>query len=94
MAKKLSSYMTRAMLARDPRFARVLERLGYERTDMVAAEPAAVPVPQPPPEPAPVDDRVALRVEYERVLGKRAFPGWSADQLREKIEEFRAREED
>lgn len=31
------------------------------------------------------DDRAALRVEYERALGKPPFLGWSSDVLREKI---------
>lgn len=32
----------------------------------------------------------ALRAEYQAATGKRAFHGWSADQLRAKIEEVRA----
>lgn len=38
------------------------------------------------PEPvAPVDERIALRAEYEAKFGKKPFGGWSADLLREKI---------
>jgi len=29
-----------------------------------------------------------LRAEYQELVGKRAFHGWDADQLREKIAEF------
>jgi hypothetical protein len=36
---KRSTYMTRALKAHDPRFARVLGKLGYERSDMIAADP-------------------------------------------------------
>lgn len=36
---------------------------------------------------APADDIAELRAEYERVIGKRPFPGWKADALREKIAE-------
>jgi hypothetical protein len=35
--------------------------------------------------PAEADDRPALRAEYEAKFGKRAFPGWSAEILREKL---------
>lgn len=79
---KSNSYMDRALKARDPRYARILSKLGYERRDMVAA---------PAPAPAPVavepsaDDMAALRVEYQAVIGKRPFLGWDAGTLREKI---------
>jgi hypothetical protein len=36
-------------------------------------------------EPAETDDRPALRAEYEVKFGKKPFPGWSADVLREKL---------
>lgn len=32
-----------------------------------------------------IDERAALRAEYQEKLGKKAFPGWSAEQLRENI---------
>lgn len=73
---KNNSYMDRALRARDPRFARVLGKLGYERRDMVAAPAAAA---------APSADIAAVRDEYERVIGKRPFNGWDAPTLREKI---------
>lgn len=75
---KRSGYMTRAMKARDPRYARVLGRLGYERTDMVPQDDVKTP---------PGGDLAALRKEYEAKVGKRPFMGWDADTLRAKITE-------
>lgn len=68
---KKSTYLDRAERARDPRFARILGKLGYERRDMVAA--------------GPVEDLAELRETYERILGKRPFNGWDAATLRDKI---------
>ena len=73
---KKSTYMDRALESRDPRFARILGKLGYERRDMVAAEPVADD-----------DEITALRAEYQDVVGKKAFHGWDAGTLREKIAE-------
>ena len=75
---KNNSYMDRALKARDPRFARVLGKLGYERRDMVVA-------PAPAPKAPKNEDLAALRAEYEAKVGKRPFMGWDADTLREKI---------
>lgn len=72
---KKSTYMDRALKSRDPRFARILGRLGYERRDMVAADPAD----------SDADDLTALRAEYQDVVGKRAYHGWDVDDLRGKI---------
>jgi len=36
-----------------------------------------------------MDDRAMLRAEYEKLLGKRPYMGWDADELREKIAEHR-----
>ena len=78
----MPGYMDRALKARDPRFARILGKLGYERRDMVAGEPT---------ETAPKDDDLSsLRAEYQEVVGKKAYHGWGADALREKIAEARA----
>lgn len=68
---KKSTYMDRAMKSRDPRYARVLSKLGYERRDVVA-EP---------------DELALLRDEYKSLFGKKPFGGWDADKLREKIAE-------
>ena len=75
----MAGYMDRALKAKDPRFARILGKLGYERRDMVAAEPVADD-----------DDLAALRAEYQDVVGKKAYHGWSADELRAKIAEATA----
>ena len=72
----MAGYMDRALKAKDPRFARILGKLGYDRRDMVAVEPVADD-----------DDLAALRAEYQDVVGKKAYHGWSADELRDKIAE-------
>ena len=84
--KKNNGYMDRALQSSDPRYARILGKLGYERrdmqaTDVVAVKPAAVPQ---------HDEITLLRAEYERVLGKRPFMGWDEAKLREKIAEAKA----
>ena len=71
----MAGYMDRALKAKDPRYARILGKLGYERRDMVA-------------DAVPVDDGydlAALRAEYQDKVGKKPFHGWDADALREKI---------
>lgn len=72
---KASNYMNRALKARDPRFAHILGKLGYERTDIVSADDAGI------------DDVAQLRKEYHEVVGKRAFNGWDAATLMAKIAE-------
>lgn len=72
--KKNSSYMTRALSHRDPRFARILGRLGYEGRAMVAEEPKP-------------DELASLREQYQAVVGKRPFMGWDADTMRQKMAE-------
>ena len=73
----MSSYMTRALQSSDPRFARILEKLGHKN-------------PEQPKKPAADLAVSALREEYEAVVGKRPFMGWDADKLREKIAEAKA----
>lgn len=98
---KKSSYMTRAMQARDPRYARVLSKLGYERADMVAADAAPMKKNvRQPSKPAPQgsapqtagagEDRAALRKQYQEVIGKKPFAGWDAETLKAKIAEAKA----
>lgn len=70
-------YLDRAERARDPRFAQILGKLGYERRDMVAVAATGAPKQS--------NDLTALRAEYEAKLGKRPFMGWDAESLREKI---------
>ena len=71
----ISSYMTRALKSRDPRYARVLRKMGYAEPTTAAADPA----------PSLEDEMRALREEYEEVMGKRPFMGWDAETLRGKI---------
>jgi hypothetical protein len=66
------NYIDRMMRARDSRFAKIAEKMGYGRRDMVAAPP-------------PVDEMAALREEYIRVVGKRPFMGWDAAKLRARL---------
>ncbi|MFC6197828.1 hypothetical protein [Ponticaulis profundi] len=80
---KKSTYMDRALKARDPRFARVLQKLGYQRRDMVAEEPAGVSEPVAQPD----DDLTELRSQYQKIVGKRAYHGWDADELKKMIAE-------
>jgi len=74
---KHQGYYTRALQANDPRFARVFDKMGYGRSDM-SADQQAVP-------PAPADDLSALRDQYQAVVGKKPYHGWTAAVLREKI---------
>lgn len=82
---KSQSYTTRAMRARDPRFASILGKLGYARGDMPAAEkPKAAPA-------SSSDDPLPdLRKHYQDIVGKRPFHGWDAETLQAKIAEAKA----
>lgn len=71
---KHGSYFTRAMAAKDRRYARVFGKMGYETADLVPDEPTK-------------DDLADLREAYEKVAGKRPFMGWDADKLAAKIAE-------
>lgn len=86
---KRSTYMTRALKAHDSRFARVLGRLGYERSDLVATDPLDHDGDgrKGGAKPPAGDDIAALREAYEAKLGKRPFMGWDADTLKTKIAE-------
>lgn len=74
---KKSTYMDRALRAADPRFARVLGKLGYHRSDLAAAVQAH----------EEEDALSELRAEYQDVVGKKAYHAWDADTLRAKIAE-------
>lgn len=74
------------------RYADVLQKLGrgtYMTRDMrahpVIQPDASAAVPNVNEE-AP-DELSALRAEYQEVVGKRAFHGWDAETLRQKIAE-------
>ncbi|MGC4252441.1 MAG: hypothetical protein QM605_13525 [Sphingobium sp.] len=73
---KHQSYFSRAMKAKDRRFARIFGKLGYETTQIVAddGEP----------------DIDAIRELYQEVAGKKPYHGWDAETLNRKIAEKRA----
>lgn len=64
---KHQTYFNRALKAKDPRFARIFAKMGYQTTDLVA------------------DDLNELRELYQEVVGKKAYHGWDADTLKDKI---------
>ena len=74
---KSNSYMDRAMRSADPRFARILGKLGYQRSDMAAKFDAE----------KEEDELTELRSQYQEAVGKRAYHGWSADEIRSKIDQ-------
>lgn len=76
---KSNSYMDRAMRSADPRFARVLGKLGYQRSDLIAKANAEAEKEE--------DELTELRAQYQEVVGKRAYHAWDAGTLREKIAE-------
>lgn len=80
---KSQSYMTRALRARDPRYATILGKLGYDRADV---RPAA-PLPMSEARHDSVEEMKALRTEYQKLVGRRAFNGWDADTIRTKVAE-------
>lgn len=64
----------RSMAERD---ARILQRLGkgaYLTRDMRA-------------QPNPADELTELRAKYQEVVGKKAYHGWDAEELAQKIAE-------
>lgn len=74
---KHQSYFTRALKSRDPRYARIFGKLGYNTTELVADD-------------APAPDIGQLRDLYAKVVGKRPFNGWDAETLLAKIAAKRA----
>lgn len=108
-AIKPLKYDTRRLMPGDEfevarsRDARLL--LATKRVRKAEAAPAAPPVEPPAPAPAPVlppvveptapapEDLSALRAEYETVVGKKPFHGWSAETLREKMAAHQADEQ-
>jgi len=74
---KSRSYMDRALRAQDPRYARILGKLGYDRRDLRAAAQT----------PDPEEELKALREEYQDAVGKRPYHGWDAETLKTKIAE-------
>lgn len=92
---KSHSYMTRALRARDPRFANILGKLGYDRRDMSVAE-TGDPLDHDQDgrkggslKPEATAQLTALRAEYQEKAGKRPFHGWDEDTLAAKIAELK-----
>lgn len=85
-----SHYWERALKSRDPRYARILSRLGYATRHM-QADPAEVVVSEQaqPSDPAAevVDEMADLRTRYQEIFGKKPYHGWGADELRKRIDE-------
>jgi len=101
MPRYMTVQMTRDHSYRD-RELRAGETVELPRRDaalLVAGRKArkvrevAVAPPPPAASSPPIDERIALRAEYEQVLGKAPFMGWSADLLREKIAAAKAESE-
>lgn len=76
------SYMDRALRHKDPRYARVLDKMGYGTRHIIAdASPAPIP------DPDEGDELAQLRAMYQEVMGKRPFHGWDAETLKAKMAE-------
>lgn len=71
---KSNSYMNRALRSRDPRFARVLGKLGYG----VAPEKRVGAVPT-------FTDLDKAREEYRALYGRQPYQSWDIQKIREKI---------
>lgn len=76
------NYRKRALSAKDSRYARIFDALGYGRKDM-RAEQVVESITDD------VSDELSdLRSEYKELYGKKAYAGWDADKLRAKIEYY------
>jgi|GEM_PF-1302709 len=93
---KSSCYMTRALRSKDGRYAVLLGKLGHSvplqprvsETDLPVGDGTGREV---APASVSSDDEIkSLRSQYETVLGKRAFAGWDAETLRQKIAQAEA----
>lgn len=71
---KHQGYVTRALKAKDPRYARILGKLGYNTTALAAEEVEDIDIDK-------------LRDAYGKIVGKRPYMGWDADTLARKIAE-------
>jgi len=89
---KSQSYMNRALRARDPRFAAILGKLGYDRTDMrTGAEPTAIvsqskkSSTRSSSNDSEKNQLTELRKQYQQKFGKRPAKVWDVDVLAEKL---------
>ena len=81
-----SRYYTQALRNPDRRYERILAKLGHGPAPETRAKAReAPPVVAPQAEAPDTDERPALRTEYQALTGKRAFTGWSAEELRARI---------
>lgn len=71
------SYAERAMKTNDRRYQNIYRKLGYRTRDMRAERSQAV------------EDMQELRAEYKELYGKRAYHGWDAETLKQKISEYK-----
>lgn len=84
--------------AASERDARHLAMIGKARFDGPAANATDLPPREPPAEPAtpapapPAEDIMALRGDYESLVGKRPFMGWDADEIRSRMSTYRRRD--
>jgi len=68
----MAKYIPRsAMRSRDRRYRKIFKRMGYLRRDQ-RAEPDS-------------SELAEARAEYQRVVGKRPYHGWSVDELNERM---------
>jgi hypothetical protein len=85
-----NTYWDRALKSRDPRYARILSRLGYA-TRRMQAEAVTGEVNAPAQEPSTAseasDELSDLRAQYQEIVGKKPYHGWGADELRKRIDE-------
>lgn len=77
MVRKKNRYMDRALRHSDRRYAAILCGLGYSTRHMQAEKRA------------PAEDLTELRSLYQEVVGKRAYHGWDAKELKKRINEAR-----
>lgn len=68
------------------KYADVLVRLGRYELDSAKAQSYQTREMRA----APAEDLTVLRAEYQEAVGKRAFHGWGAAELRKRIAEFKA----
>lgn len=91
MAKRISSYMNRALKSRDPRYKKILNKLGYDTRELKAKQPSEeVAVEESAKEviveeTSPEDSLKNARSQYEQTFGKKPYYGWNVEQLLEKI---------
>lgn len=91
---KKSNYMTRALKSKDSRYAVILGKLGHVGAD--ESQPRSVRKQKKSPEPTPVetsepvDTLAELREEYREVIGKQPYHGWDEADLRRRIDEYKA----